>query len=907
MTVPDLPHWKQLSPRLDELLDLDAGRRRRYLHELRQHDAPLASELEAMLSAADCAEASGFLSGCVRGDEAGAASLIGERIGAYIVEAPMGQGGSGSVWRARRADGRYEGMVAIKLLHLSLMGRLGARRFEHEGAILARLAHPHIARLLDAGVTPGGQPYLVIELVEGERIDHHCDARRLGVDQRLALFDNVLAAVAHAHNHLVIHRDIKPTNILVGHDGCVKLLDFGIAKLLQAEYDGASATADGQRALTPEYAAPEQLDGSGVTTATDVYALGVLLYILLAGRHPTVHGAGSPADVMRATLDADPPRLTQALAEAGPRVATDRNTTPARLRRQLQGDLENIVACALRKNPAHRYQSVNALADDLRRYRASEPVRAQPDSLAYRTGKFVRRHRVTVTAGLMLLLSIGAGLAGTAMQARRAEALAVQARHERDNALRQLANAESSNEFIGFLLQEGSDKPFTASELLDRGEQLVAKQFADDPAQRARLRLMLADLYGQAMQQKKALAVLMAAQADARQGSDLSLQLTIECQTAAQLGDNGEYGPALSMFDRAIESLRSSPEIDRALLARCLQGRAAMSIERGDMKAAAADAQAALDTLGTPRADQRTRAVLTRATLAFAQSKLLQSARAEQEIRRAITELEAMGRGRTELAATLYNALGVLLFDAGQTLRSAEAYRHAQKVIHDLRGPDPVLEGNYASLLIQLDRPREAIPLVERALDAAIAMADKGVAPWVALQGAPAWCQTHDLARCDALLATAKAGLTKTRRAGDPIFGTIEMRIAEAAMARGAWTEARDGLRHAMTLFGADGANNLRSLRALTLLARVEQQLGEGPAAREHSERAVAWARKSMAGFPHTEWLGRALVAQGWVQQASGQAAAAQASWREALAELQATAGPEAPATAEVRRLLGAS
>jgi len=896
MTLPDLRRWKQLSAGLDELFELDADARRHYLLELRRHDSPLASELEAMLSAADHAEASGFLSGRLPGHDT-CASLVGERIGAYIVQAPIGQGGSGSVWGARRADGRFEGMVAIKLLHLSLVGRLGAQRFEREGAILARLAHPHIARLLDAGVTPSGQPYLVIELVVGERIDRYCDARRLSIEQRLALFDDVLAAVAHAHNHLVIHRDIKPTNILVGHDGAVKLLDFGIAKLLENDREESSTTAEGQRALTPEYAAPEQLRGTGVTTATDVYALGVLLYVLLTGRHPHAHHAASPAEAMRATLETDPPRLTEALSA---HCSEERGTTLARLRRQLQGDLENIVACALHKDPAQRYQTVNALADDLRRYRASEPVSARPDSLAYRSAKFMRRHRTGVAAGLLILLATSAGLVGTITQARRAE-------HERDNALHQLANAESSNEFIGFLLQEGSDKPFTTAELLDRGEQLVARQFADDPAQRARLRLMLAEQYGQAMSQKKALAVLRAAQADAHGGADLPLQITIDCQIAAQLGDNGAFDQALPMIDHALEQLRASPEIDRALLARCLHARAAMSIERGDMKAAAADAQAALDTLGSPRADQRTRAVLMRATLASAQGKLLQSAHAETEMRRAIAELEAMGRGRTELAGTLYNDLGVLLFDAGQTLRATEAYERARKIIHDLRGDDPVLEGNYASLLIQLERPREALPLVERALDAASAMADKGVAPWVALQGAPAWCQTHDLARCDALLAMAKAGLARTRRAGDPIFGTIELRLAEAAMAHGAWAEARDGLQRASAMFGTRGANSLRGLRALTLLARVEQALGEGHAAQEHSARAVAGARESLAGFAHSEWLGRALVAQGLAQQAAGNAMAARASWREALDELQATAGPQAPATIEVRGLLAGS
>jgi tetratricopeptide (TPR) repeat protein len=587
--------------------------------------------------------------------------------------------------------------------------------------------------------------------------------------------------------------------------------------------------------------------------------------------------------------------------------AAKRAVTPAKLKRMLQGDLDNIVAKALKKDPQERYASVMVLAEDLRRYLDHQPVSARPDSLAYRTAKFVRRHRSMVAAGLLVVLAVSAGVAGTITQARRAEAQALQAQHERDNALRQLAYAESSNEFIGFLLQEGSDKPFTTRELLDRGEQLVERQFADDPAQRAHLRLMLAEQYGQAMNQHKAEALLLRAQADARKVSDLSLQIEIECQLAEQRGDNGSFDLALPMFDAAIARLRASPDIDRAVLARCLHGRSETTNESGDLKTALADAQAALGTLGAPRPDQRTQAILMRATLAMVQSKLDQSATAENEFRRAIAELEAMGRGRTEMASTLYNNLGVLLFDAGQTVRSAEAYRRALDVSRGLGGADPVLEGNYAKVLIELGRPRDAMPLTEHALTGAAAMVNKVVAPNIALQGALAWCQTNDVARCDALLAMARVGLTRTMPAGASIFGTLQMRQGQAALARGDRSEARDGLRRAVAIFDAAGARNRVGIFALTLLARTEQQLGDVDAAQAHAARAVTRAREALAGFAHSEWLGSALVAQGMVQQACGEAAAAQESWRAALAELQATVGDSAPATAEARRLLAGS
>jgi len=236
--VPDAERWKRLSPLLDGLLDLEPAARAARLDALRAQEPALAGELAALIGDAERAEHARFLAGSVAPASArdgtrdgdASASLVGERIGAYVIDAPLGQGGTGTVWRAHRADGRYQGGVAVKLLHLSLVGRTGALRFEREGGVLARLSHPHIAHLLDAGVTPGGQPFLVLELVEGERIDRHCDAGQLGIAQRVALFRIVLAAVAHAHSHLVIHRDIKPGNILVDRGGQVKLLDFGAAR-----------------------------------------------------------------------------------------------------------------------------------------------------------------------------------------------------------------------------------------------------------------------------------------------------------------------------------------------------------------------------------------------------------------------------------------------------------------------------------------------------------------------------------------------------------------------------------------------------------------------------------------------------------------------------------------------------
>src|SRR5262249_27107582 len=329
----------------------------------------------------------------------------------------------------------------------ALIGRAGEARFRREGSILARLTHPNIARLIDAGVSPTGQPYLVLELVVGKRIDQYCDDARLEVDARLRLFLDVLDAVAHAHTNLVVHRDLKPTNVLVTEAGTVKLLDFGIAKLLEDEQLPAEATEltrDAGRALTPEYAAPEQLLGASVTTATDVYALGVLLYVLLGGQHPA-GSTRSSAELVKAIVETSPMRLSDAVtaskaldAQTLQDNAAKRAATPERLANALRGDLDNIVGKALKKIPAERYASVTALADDIRRYLAQEPVSARADTFSYRAAKFVRRNRLAVALASAAVMALLAGLAGTITQADRASRQARLATEQRDFALREL-------------------------------------------------------------------------------------------------------------------------------------------------------------------------------------------------------------------------------------------------------------------------------------------------------------------------------------------------------------------------------------------------------------------------------------------------------------------------------------
>jgi hypothetical protein len=359
-------------------------------------------------------------------------SRAGVRAGPWELRKVIGVGGMGAVWSATRVAHDRSDLA-------DLLNARSAR----EGELLARLTHPHIAQLLDAGITAQGVRYLVLEFVQGQRIDHWCDAHRLGVEARLHLLLQVCEAVAFAHANLIVHRDLKPANILVTDAAQVKLLDFGVAKLL-AEAPGAEELRRiGAAGLTPEYAAPEQINGEAVTVATDVYALGLLMHVLLSGRRPDGGPGRTPAQLARDIIEAEPRRLGADVASvvASGDTRTDlralalaRSTTVPHLRQQLAGDLEQIAAKALRKLPAERYASVQALADDLGCHLRHEPVSAQAPTFTYQARKFVRRHKVLVAAGALVMTTVSAGVAATLWQARLAREQAGAARTEAANA-----------------------------------------------------------------------------------------------------------------------------------------------------------------------------------------------------------------------------------------------------------------------------------------------------------------------------------------------------------------------------------------------------------------------------------------------------------------------------------------
>jgi non-specific serine/threonine protein kinase/serine/threonine-protein kinase len=409
MPVPSSPagaDWRRVKEVYEAALERPPAERAWFLRERCGSDGELLREVESLVAAHD--EAGGFLETPAALPEEPA--RVGRRFGPYRVVAEIGRGGMGTVFRAVREDDAFRKEVALKLVRAA-GGDLGTSRFRRERHILARLQHPNIATLYDGGTSEEGQPFLVMELVEGQPLDRHCAAAGLGARERIALFRVICAAVHHAHQALVVHRDIKPTNILVTAEGVPKLLDFGIAKLLAVEEDGSDGapTATMLPLLTPEYASPEQVRGEPITTASDVYSLGVVLYELLAGRRPYELGTRALEEVLRVVGESEPRRPSD-VAEG---------TASAR---QLAGDLDTIVLKCLSKEPARRYASARELSDDLQRYLDGRPLLARPDTLRYRATKFVRRHRFAVVSSAIAVLGLVIGTVVAWRQAALAEA-----------------------------------------------------------------------------------------------------------------------------------------------------------------------------------------------------------------------------------------------------------------------------------------------------------------------------------------------------------------------------------------------------------------------------------------------------------------------------------------------------
>nr|WP_298123171.1 serine/threonine-protein kinase [uncultured Pseudoxanthomonas sp.] len=693
----DAERWQRLSPLLDILLELDPDARAQQLEILRADDPDAARELEKLLTLEE--EGDDFIDQPLV-DKPGQLKP-GMRVGPYQLESMLGEGGMGMVWLASRADGLYQRRVALKLLRPGLADPNLRLRFTREREILARLEHPNIARLLDAGIGSEGQPYLALEYVEGVSITDYCLANNIGLDARLTLFLQICEAVSHAHANLIVHRDLKPSNILVTPNGEVRLLDFGIAKLLDDPEPAPVHPRTEVRAFTLHYAAPEQVRGELVTTMTDVYSLGVVLYELIADTKPYR---------LRRQTDAEWEQAILAVEPLKPSVATLRTTDGSRNRcpdarrnaRRLAGDLDNIALKALQKAPEQRYPSVEAMSQDLRRHIEGRPVLARPQSVGYRLHKYLIRQRWTLAFGGLAAAVLVTALAVSLWQGRQ--------------AMREAARAQAMQNFVIGLFDNASasqqGNTFDARELLAAGERRGARELANQPRAQAellgviaRLRLGLGDYHESLALLEKQARVLATA-------NDAPDSLRLQAAT--------QHGRVLRLLGRSRQCVQVMAPMEARLAS--LDSRLPLPVaefrsQNGRCRADAGEKQVARQmfdgSLEIRRALKDEAGVAENMRdLAQLDVELGNADAGARGYRAALAHLQAHGHARHTLAIEIQRSLALLYRNRGDTDAALASFQRARALSEDIHGArhplTQALRRHIAAVQVDLGQLREA-------------------------------------------------------------------------------------------------------------------------------------------------------------------------------------------------------
>ncbi|REJ74496.1 MAG: serine/threonine protein kinase [Acidobacteria bacterium] len=911
--------WDRMWAAFHELRLSSAVERQTRLEELARENPELAAELASLLESEprgeewDTTGRAGELLDL--GAEAFSALLeaarVGEQVGRWQVVGKLGEGGVGSVYRAHRTDGELDQEVALKILRPDALDGPLLQRFARERSILARLDHPHIARIVDAGSTLEGVPYVALELVEGEPIDRWCSRTAASIDERLDLMLQVCSGVAYAHRRLIVHRDLKPTNILVAESGpggpSAKLLDFGIAKLLEEEDTPGGVTRTQNRMLTPRYASPEQLRGDPITTASDVYSLGVLLYELLTGRSPYGESTSSSMALMRSILETDPPRPSEALAGDASRDAEGRadtgskaaiETAALRPARRLRGDLDAIVLRCLAKEPDRRYGSVAELADDLRRYRRGLPVLARPDSPGYRVRRFVTRHPLGVTAALAAaLLAIGFTTLVFVM-ALRLDAAAERERGER------LA-AEQVSQFLIDLF-EAADPALRvgpepkAGDLLERGARELATSGLEADL-RSRLAAIVLraqvnfDQIDDADRTWTDVLEPLAAQASPRTRAEALLA------RASILERRSEHRRAARLYDEALRLVPLSQDAGAQQIRTLAQlRRATVRVKLGDAKGALRQIERTLDELkerdGEDRRGVPTVQLEALARLAAALSESGEAQRAEPVIRRAL-DLARSHPGVSELVRTkLLEDLAIVLLHQGRAAEAVPLFEQAIGQFEAILGPDslrlPLTE--LGAALVDVGDFDRAEALHRRALDIATRAAGLDSPRRAAELVNLGWMLHNrgELDRAQRLYEESLALNTAGAGADGPALVPVLNNLGLLELDRGHHDAARPHFLRAERIVRAAFGEKHPALGFLwTNQARLEHESGAHDRARDLYDRALA-LRRTLYPDGHIE-TGLTLNGLGALLCESGRSDRGEHLLREALAIRQRFAAPD--------------
>jgi len=849
--------WRRLQELFDAVVELPAARRAAFLDQACDQDFDLRRQVESLVVAGESASKllGGAVESAARVFSGSAIEPEGERLGPYRLLREIGRGGMGQVYLAVRDDDEFRKQVAVKLIRTGMESAEALLRFRAERQILADLEHPNIARLLDGGTTANGLPFVVMEYVGGLPLAEYCRTRSLGTRQRLELFRKVCGAVQFAHQHLVVHRDLKPGNILVGEDGEPKLLDFGIAKLL-GEDSGTPRTRTDMRLMTPEYASPEQVMGLPVSTATDVYSLGVILYEVLAGQSPYTVSAARPADLERAIREIDPQRPSAVRS-------SDLNNpaAPPSQRSELAGDLDNIVLKAMRKEPAERYGSAQQLSEDIQRYLEGYPVLARPSTWNYRAGKFVRRNRVAVCAGALLALVIVAFAGSMTLLAGRLA-------RERDRSER--ISSFLVNVFRVADPSESRGRAVTAREVVERGAARINEDLSIQPAVRATLKQTIGQVYQSLGLHSEALPIL-------REALDTRRKLFGErSREVAESLHNLAWSVWMRGDNEQAERLyRESLDLRLTLLGPDDEGTLATTSSLAGLlrvRGRLAESERLYRDVLAVRTKQTGPASIATAETSHNLAQSVQDqgryAEAEPLFREALAvRRRVLGADHPDVADNLNN-LALLLYHQGRYPEAEPVYRESlalRRKVLGLEHPDVANSlNNLALLLSSQGRESEAIPIYREA----IALRRKVLGP------------EHQL-----LANTMKNLADAMRDVGDPVEAT-EL-----------YTEALRIFRRRL------GDENLFVASALNGLALLHMRIGKLQAAENEARSALDLRRKLFGAEDHR--VADSMATLALVLAARGPTSEAQELFRTSLRIYRAKQPPVHPSTARPLQGLG--
>jgi serine/threonine protein kinase/Tfp pilus assembly protein PilF len=782
--------------------------------------------------------------------------MMGDRIGPYRVLRTLGAGGMGEVYLAERADAQFEQQVAIKVVHGGALAVTMHSRLKLERQILAQLDHPNIAHLLDGGALPDGSAYIVMEYVDGIAIDAFCDSNLLDVTARLKLFQIVCSAVHYAHQNLIVHRDLKPSNILVTSAGVPKLLDFGIAKLLddrQAARHTLAVTQADIRIMTPDHASPEQVRGQAITTSSDVYVLGVLLYKLLCGVSPFFISSMRLSEIERAICEKDPPPPSQMVsADELPEsksIAAARGTSAKRLRRALNGDLNNIVLMAMRKEAERRYGSAQQLAGDIQRFLEGKPVIARRDTVSYRTSKFVKRHWLPVSAAAAATFMIVAFSVTTYEQSLRIAAERDRAAQQRELAEHERARAEEVSSFLVNLFklsdpEENRGNQVTARELLDSGSKRLQAGLQDQPATKAALLSTVGTVYDSLGQYREALPLL-----------DESLQLqsgthdSSHIDTLLELGrahmGAGDLTAAEAPMQQALRLAQSDAGAISVETGRALWTLGMLRYQQGRNNEAKELYNRSLGILNSSKAQQTDISPVLN-DLARVYTREHQWAPAKQAYEQALEiDRRALGDDHPRVAFRLQN-LAIVAQNMGDLRQAETLYLEAikrQEHTYGDRHPETVIaKGNYGMLLQREGRLTEAEPLLRDAVSTSVSLygADNYNVGYARVSLAILLHDEGDLAGSESEFRQALAIYDKSLPANHQYRASLLMYFARLLMDRNKSAEALAKSEESIKIWTATSpASNPQTALAHAIHAYALEHLGKLPQAAEELRAAV--------------------------------------------------------------------